>query len=182
MPHFLSFAWPHRASFLSTFFLSFLLSLTLLPMPAQKFNVAVIGAGPAGLTAVGQLLDVSPALHHILWIDPSFTAGRLHLYPKVPSNTKVKLFKEFVYRSQTLQSLNQKESLLERIFGHMDPEAGCELSCAADMVVSLSQLIQKHVGHRVSMCRGMVEKLNWHSKVSPFSHSLIRSIIIYIII
>ena len=44
-------------------------------MNKDLFQWAVVGAGPAGIAAVGKLLDnaVNPA--SILWIDPQFKVG-----------------------------------------------------------------------------------------------------------
>jgi len=49
----------------------------------MSFQVAVIGAGPAGLAAVGRLLDAKE-VSKVLWIDPSLESGRLDTYSRVP--------------------------------------------------------------------------------------------------
>ena len=57
------------------------------------FQWAVIGAGPAGIAAIGKLLDndIDPA--HIAWIDPAFCVGDFGTeWKNVSSNTRVKLF------------------------------------------------------------------------------------------
>lgn len=46
-------------------------------------TAAVVGAGPAGVAAVGQLLDNGVA-KPVSWIDPAFTGGRLQRYREVP--------------------------------------------------------------------------------------------------
>ncbi len=46
------------------------------------YSVCVIGAGPAGLAAVGKLLEKTPG--RLLWIDPLFKCGRLSKYKAVP--------------------------------------------------------------------------------------------------
>lgn len=53
---------------------------------------AVIGAGPCGVATVGRLLTIYDNTNvSIIWIDPSFTAGRLHeKYRNVPGNTTKK--------------------------------------------------------------------------------------------
>lgn len=53
-----------------------------LPVKRERFKALVVGAGPAGVAVVGKLLDlgVSP----ILWVDQTFTCGRLESYRQVP--------------------------------------------------------------------------------------------------
>ena len=56
-----------------------------------QYEAVVVGAGPAGITCVGNLLERQ--LSPILWIDDDFNGGRINkMYREVPSNTKVKLF------------------------------------------------------------------------------------------
>ena len=40
-----------------------------------QYTWTVIGAGPAGIAAVGRLLDHGIAPEEIAWIEPEFTAG-----------------------------------------------------------------------------------------------------------
>lgn len=47
-----------------------------------SFRFAVIGGGPAGLAAVGRLLDSGKG--PVLWIDKTFESGRLSTYAQVP--------------------------------------------------------------------------------------------------
>jgi cation diffusion facilitator CzcD-associated flavoprotein CzcO len=51
--------------------------------PPQKCAAIVVGAGPAGLAVVGNLLEKQ--LGKIVWVDPCFQAGRVHSkYREVP--------------------------------------------------------------------------------------------------
>ena len=52
----------------------------------RKFKSCVVGAGPAGVCAVGNLLEVQPPTRtKIAWIDPLFQAGRVNSkYRQVP--------------------------------------------------------------------------------------------------
>jgi hypothetical protein len=66
------------------------------------FQWAVLGAGPAGIAAVGKLLDNGIPAEKILWCDPHFKVGDLGMFwSNVSSNTKVKLFNDFLYASQS---------------------------------------------------------------------------------
>ncbi len=59
----------------------------------KEYKWGVVGAGPAGIAAVGKLLDYKIKGKDIIWIDPEFTVGDFgSLWKNVPSNTKVGLF------------------------------------------------------------------------------------------
>jgi cation diffusion facilitator CzcD-associated flavoprotein CzcO len=52
-------------------------------MATRKCAAVVVGAGPAGVAVMGNLLERQ--LGSIAWIDPSFAAGRVHgKYREVP--------------------------------------------------------------------------------------------------
>lgn len=66
-------------------------------MHSSVFEWAVIGAGPAGIAAVGELLDQGVSPQTIAWCDPQFQVGDLgQFWHGVNSNTKVKLFLQFL--------------------------------------------------------------------------------------
>jgi len=68
---------------------------------SKAFDWAVIGAGPAGITTIGVLIDNGVNPKNILWIDrgeikKGFHVGRLgERYDEVPSNTQPRLFLDF---------------------------------------------------------------------------------------
>jgi NADPH-dependent 2,4-dienoyl-CoA reductase/sulfur reductase-like enzyme len=50
-----------------------------MPTPLEKrYSAVVVGAGPAGLAVVGNLLERNKT--PILWVDDKFKAGRLNEY------------------------------------------------------------------------------------------------------
>lgn len=52
-------------------------------MATRKCAAVVVGAGPAGVAVVGNLLERQ--LGTIAWVDPSFESGRVHRkYREVP--------------------------------------------------------------------------------------------------
>ncbi|EMC98528.1 hypothetical protein BAUCODRAFT_105919 [Baudoinia panamericana UAMH 10762] len=111
----------------------------------QEYGAIVVGAGPAGVTCVGNLLErgVAP----ILWVDPAFNGGRVNAkYREVPSNTKVQLFIDFATAvtpfRQTISDGTPKEPTNRS--GSLDPTKGCHLSHAADMILTLTKgLLQR---------------------------------------
>lgn len=63
----------------------------------QILEWLVIGAGPAGIAAVGKLLDQQIPANKIGWLDPAFKVGDLGTkWQQVSSNTKVSLFLKFL--------------------------------------------------------------------------------------
>ncbi|GAX84065.1 hypothetical protein CEUSTIGMA_g11489.t1 [Chlamydomonas eustigma] len=128
-----------------------------------RYSATVIGAGPAGLAVVATLLDAGA--DSILWADPAFEAGRLSSYKEVPSNTKVELFSQYASVSPTLSSVSTSAL---RPLQEMDPEKGCTLVHASNMVSELSAAIQQKYQHLVRCHKGLVSTLqqdqagHWH--------------------
>ncbi|HLD84305.1 MAG TPA: FAD-dependent oxidoreductase [Coxiellaceae bacterium] len=61
------------------------------------YRWVVVGAGPAGITAVGLLLDAGISSNEIIWIDPEFCAGDFgRWWGEVNSNTRVALFQDYL--------------------------------------------------------------------------------------
>lgn len=81
-------AFPSFSAFDSSFelYLAFFHRLhiyQLLNMATRKCAAVVVGAGPAGVAVMGNLLERQ--LGTIAWIDPSFESGRVHRkYREVP--------------------------------------------------------------------------------------------------
>lgn len=91
----------------------------------NHFKWTVIGAGPAGIAAVGQLIDHKVSPNKIAWIDPSFTVGDFgNKWRKVPSNTKVSLFIKFL---QACDAFQYKQCQKNFPIHELDPDKTCEL-------------------------------------------------------
>lgn len=70
---------------LITFFSS---TTTLLPHTAL-YEWAIVGGGPAGIIAIGVLMDLGVEPSDILWFDPEFNVGRMgKYYRNVPANSR----------------------------------------------------------------------------------------------
>lgn len=108
------------------------------------YRAAVIGAGPAGIACVGNLLDNLPGAttaENILWIDPEFQGGRLTSYPAVPSNTKVCLFTKF---AEECKSFNPDElKSLKILKEEFDGQKGCQLKWAGELCKEITQKLLK---------------------------------------
>lgn len=139
--------------------------------PPVIYRAAVIGAGPAGLACLGNLLDslatTSPT-DQILWIDPQFQAGRLDSYPAVPSNTKVCLFTKYARECQSFEAEKCSKTFKELV-GRFDPQRGCELKMAAELCKELTNHLLKHP--RVHSVKGLVKELEYSASVSGGNNS-----------
>ncbi|KAK9820665.1 hypothetical protein WJX74_002371 [Apatococcus lobatus] len=126
----------------------------LASLQAGHFRNLVVGGGPAGYAVVSTLLDggSSPTL----WVDPAFQSGRLAQYLEVPSNTKTKLFAKFA----TTPACGSDGAALDPYQGE-DPEKGCPLQAAQQMVVRLSENMHQNHSDMVTMRRGFVDSLDW---------------------
>ncbi len=112
-------------------------------MTAKKFQWAVVGAGPAGIAAVGKLIDhgITPA--SILWIDPAFSVGDLGQYwQNVSSNTRVRLFTEFLH---AVNAFSYQTAPVDFELNHLPANETCPLRC----VVEPLQWVSDHLCHSV---------------------------------
>lgn len=70
----------------------------------HRFEWSVVGAGPAGISTVGTLLDEGVEPGSIVWIDPAFRVGDFGLlWGNVPSNTKVGDFYQMLTACRSFQ-------------------------------------------------------------------------------
>lgn len=117
------------------------------------YEAVVVGAGPAGITCVGNLL--ARKLSPILWVDDGFDGGRINrMYREVPSNTKVKLFMDFATGVEPFQNIISGDEAVDmggtddklRYMRALDQDKGCRLSNAADMALILTKGLKKTRG------------------------------------
>lgn len=113
----------------------------------STYEAVVVGAGPAGIVSVGNLLEKQ--VGNILWVDETFQGGRINqYYREVPSNTKTKLFLEFaesVAPFRNIVSAGSSKELLQDI-RKLDQEKGCQLSHAADICLMLTSGLKNTPG------------------------------------
>lgn len=129
------------------------------------FQWSVVGAGPAGIAAVGKLLDNGIPAEDILWIDPQFKVGDLGtLWPNVSSNTKVKYFNDFL---NAVDSFTYNNAAADYNLNSLNPEETCTLLNVVEPLQWVTDQLTKKVvteqtsinhmflSHRVwSLCSG----------------------------
>jgi cation diffusion facilitator CzcD-associated flavoprotein CzcO len=102
----------------------------------------VIGAGPAGIAAVGKLLDHGIAPEEIAWIDPAFAAGDLGgKWRSVSSNTQVGLFLSYLNASSAFRFSAAPPMPLREV----DPQETCALALVADPLVWVTEHLRERV-------------------------------------
>ena len=122
-----------------------------------RYQWTVIGAGPAGIAAVGRLLDHGIAPEKIAWVDPEFTAGDLgDKWRAVHSNTVVSLFLDYLNASPSFRFHEAPAFKLTEV----DPGETCLLDLVADPLVWISE----HLRQRVAAFRTMATDLYLHNR------------------
>ncbi|HUB56132.1 MAG TPA: pyridine nucleotide-disulfide oxidoreductase [Mycobacterium sp.] len=102
----------------------------------------VIGAGPAGIAAVGRLLDHGIAPEEIAWVDPAFAAGDLGAkWRSVSSNTQAGLFLSYLHGSAAFRFGAAPPMPLQEV----DPDETCALALVADPLVWITAHLRERV-------------------------------------
>ena len=124
----------------------------------ENFEWCVIGAGPAGIAAVGKLLDHDIPAQKILWIDDKFKVGDLGAkWYDVSSNTTVQLFLDFLNECSAFQFKEKKQHFqIEKI----DPHHTCKLI----NIIEPLQWVSNHLLQHVVTCQGMASRLSVHNR------------------
>lgn len=112
-------------------------------MTDKIFQWAIIGAGAAGIAAVGKLLDKGISPNEILWIDPCFQVGDLGRYwSNVSSNTTVSLFHRFL---EACQAFHYKTIKSQFALSELPEESCCELSYMVEPLQWVSDQLSERV-------------------------------------
>ena len=119
----------------------------------------IIGAGPAGITTIGLLLDLGVQGKDITWVDPDFGVGRIgQLYSSIPSNTKTKLFVEFINACKVFQECDSPA--LEKLYQY-NPEIEYPLHIIIDPLKDITT----HLMSKVNVLRTRLQSLNFQENV-----------------
>lgn len=124
---------------------------------ASRFQWAVIGAGPAGIAAVGKLIDHGIDPGQIAWLDPEFKVGDFGTkWCNVSSNTRVKLFHRFNAHCQAFNQAAAPAFALD----DANPDDTCALQLAAEPL----QWITAHLKTLVHPIQEKVLGLHLHDR------------------
>ena len=123
------------------------------------FAWTVIGAGPAGIAAVGKLLDHGIAPEQIAWIDPTFGAGDLgEKWRPVSSNTQVGIFLDYLEGSAAFKFSAAPPMPLREV----DPEETCALALVAEPLVWITEHLRERVRTIEAIATGLfLEGRQW---------------------
>eukprot|EP01038_Epipyxis_sp_PR26KG_P009378 gene9378-12636_t len=109
----------------------------------------VIGAGPCGIASVGRLVDIFGS-NQVLWIDPSFSCGRMGKYRNVPANTTTEdlisafaLCDSFKFQQNQISRRRKKDELvLSDLNGKECAKLGYFLDAIEDATEELKKSVQ----------------------------------------
>jgi hypothetical protein len=111
-------------------------------MEKSFYEWAVVGAGPAGMAAIGKLLDAAVSPKKILWIDPEFRVGDFGTrWRNVTSNTRVELFNKFLHAYQSFDYASAPDFPIN----HAAPKETCYLREMADPLQWISDHLKQTV-------------------------------------
>ena len=108
----------------------------------EQLNVpwTVIGAGPAGISVIGILLDSGILPNQIVWMDPEFNVGRLgKYYNNVPGNAKVKQYIDFL---KACKAFGQVQSPSIDLLFSMPPEKAPALKFIIEPLLDITQYLK----------------------------------------
>ncbi|KAH8684585.1 pyridine nucleotide-disulfide oxidoreductase-domain-containing protein [Tricladium varicosporioides] len=126
----------------------------------KKYKAVVVGAGPAGIAVVGNLLEQKKA--PILWIDEEFEGGRLNkYYREVPSNTKVKFFVGYAEGISTFKDVAKETPSPNAytVLKSLNQEKTCHIAEAADLCLMLTSGLNQSRG--VHKQQGKLTDASW---------------------
>ena len=129
---------------------------------SKQFDWAIIGAGPAGIAAIGKLLDSGIAPDTIAWIDPEFSVGDFGAkWHCIPSNTKAGLFTQFLLSCNVFNYKQSPDFSLK----HENPERTCQLKLMAEPL----QWVTDHLKQNVDSIVATADRLS-SAKTGWFVH------------
>lgn len=126
----------------------------------NPYEWTVVGAGPAGIAAVGKLIDQGIVPTDILWVDPQFTVGDLGaLWANVSSNTTVDLFLHFLNDCKSFDYSHSPGFALDSL----PKKETCKLGYMVEPLQWVTQHLRQQVTTHQSIVKTLkLEKGLWH--------------------
>lgn len=122
-------------------------------------KIAIIGAGVGGILAIAKLLDCSVKPSEIVWIDPSFSAGRINeKYRTVESNDFVE---EWCAVLDKYACLKKYKRSLEDLEQHVNEN----LCVIADVLLRVTKELQRS---RIKCVQDWVTSMNYNANRSEW--------------
>ena len=120
----------------------------------EKYPWAIIGAGPAAVTAIAKLIDQKVKASDILWISDHFNLGDLaNKWPEVPANTSVGIFQQYLKATAFFDYGHLPDTLAIK---QLPQDSFCQLNVIADAL----QLISKRLQNMLTCIQGQALALN----------------------
>lgn len=105
---------------------------------AQALEWIIVGAGPAGIAALGNLLDAGVKPAEITWIDPQFKVGDFGTaWRYVNSNTPVEYFMKYYQQSESFRYFDAEHPSF--MIDKLAPQSSCPLMIAAEPLQWISK-------------------------------------------
>ncbi|KAI1770394.1 pyridine nucleotide-disulfide oxidoreductase-domain-containing protein [Hypoxylon cercidicola] len=140
-----------------------------LPRPSPRIDVLVAGAGPAGIAAVGNLLELLGE-SRIAWVDPAFLGGRIQDYYRAgQSNTPVNFFLDYALALEPFRNIAESTPAPNALTALQDlnPNDPCNFGMIGDMLRMLTDGLFNH--DRVIAVPGRVCSANWNRDNSEWN-------------
>ena len=139
---------------------------------SKHFEWAIIGAGPAGIASIGQLIENGVKAEDILWVDPSFKVGDLAQYwSNVSSNTIVKVFSDFLNKCT---AFNYAKRPTEFALDELSPLETCKLSYTIEPLQYVTKELQQIV-HSVTTAVAKLELANHFWNLHTADNQLLKA-------
>ena len=136
-------------------------SATTTAATSSTYQWAVIGAGPAGIACIGQLLDQHVPASAIVWLDPSFAVGDFGTkWRNVSSNTTVGLFKRFYKQCSSFHYTGTDTHGRKYAIDSRGDKETCTLEVAAQPLRDVTARLRK----QVSSVEGEVMRLEQYQQ------------------